>query len=55
MIYFAFLFSKYFNRVDGQPCSNNNVVFLVHREMIEHCFNCYGKRYTENGKEEKLR
>lgn len=29
--------------------SNNSSV--IHREMIEHCLNCYGKRYTENGKE----
>lgn len=34
--------------IGAQPGSNNSSLF--HREMIEHCLNCYGKRYTENGK-----
>lgn len=34
--------------IDAQPGSNNSSLF--HRQMIEHCLNCYGKRYTENGK-----
>lgn len=30
------------------------ITSLFHREMIEHCLNCYGKRYTENGKDVKF-
>lgn len=28
-----------------------SITHVVHREMIEHCLNCYGKRFTENGTE----
>ncbi|MEQ2185403.1 Sister chromatid cohesion protein DCC1, partial [Goodea atripinnis] len=38
-----------FNKVSLQT-SLEELGPLEPREMIEHCLNCYGKRYTENGK-----
>ncbi|XP_028983777.1 sister chromatid cohesion protein DCC1 [Betta splendens] len=38
-----------FNKVPLETCLEE-LSPLEPEEMIEHCLNCYGKRYTENGK-----